>query len=157
MGAYHPNEESHVKKLVYKLVKLLIGTAHHQHFAAMSGFEGATGIDRTGALYDDLRARGFTVVPGSGSWKGEREPSLLILPASADGFFSPEERDALLSLCGQYKQTSYFLNLESSPYFQYADDGRVEFAGEYQRYVTGDDAREREGFSEFAGFAFSVV
>lgn len=156
MGAYHPNEESHVKKLVYKLVKLLVGTAHHQHFAAMSGFEGATGIDRTGALYDDLRARGFAVVPGQGAWKGEKEPSLLILPASADGIFSPVERDALLSLCREYFQNSYFLNLESNPYFHYAD-GHVELVGEYQRYVTGDDARERDGFSEFAGFAFSVI
>lgn len=144
-----------VEAMLHRFVSLLVGAADDSHFAAMSGYEGATGIDRTGALADDLRSRGFNIVEGFGSYKGVKESSLLILPSDKGGRFSDVEHKALIELAGAYKQESFFVNFFSLRLFQYAD-GHAEFVGE-GRYVVGDYAKELDYFSDFAGYAFSVV
>lgn len=155
MNIYAGASAIDLKTILYRFVRLLVGTAHASHFAAISGYENATGIDRTGALGDELRSRGFSVIEGFGSYKGEKERSLFVVPSAVDGRFTETELRALRHLAAAYYQESFFLNNDWGAVFQYPN-GKIEQVNG-GRYMLGDAVKDLDYYSEFAGVAFSVV
>ncbi len=155
MNIYAGASAIDLRVLLHRLVRLIVGTAHSSHFAAISGYENASGIDRTGALGDDLRSRGFSVIEGFGSYKGEKESSLLVIPSALDGRFSEVEVRALRDLAERYKQESLFLNNDWGANFLTPNGMITQVGG--GRYMIGDAVKELDYYSEFAGLQFAVV
>lgn len=154
MNIYAGASAIDLKTILYRLVRLIVGTAFTSDFAAISGYENATGIDRTDDLASELRLRAFNVVEGFGSYKGEKERSLLVLPRSSDGKFTGAEIEMLRLLAAAYYQDSFMLNADI-PVLVYKDGIKEPIGG--GRYMLGDAVKDLDYYSEFAGVAFSVV
>lgn len=125
-----------------------------RQFATISGYVNATGEDNTEDLRRSLVQLGFNVVPGFGSYKGEREASLFVLPPQLDGDFSEQDLRELHRLAQYYRQESFLLSNGDGFNFVY-NDGRREKVGD--TLAVGRDALALDFHSDFAGVQFSVV